>query len=70
MAGNSETEVCCCFCGKWLPIRDAVRIAISAEKMETESQILFGHRACLVSVVHPIIPMHPDLLSDSTTEAH
>jgi hypothetical protein len=62
MAGNENENVCCCFCGNWLSGREAVRLAITTEEMEGESQVMFSHKSCLVTRIHPAVPLHPDLL--------
>ena len=63
MDENNIETVSCCFCGQSLPYVDAVQMTVSVKEMDDdEKQGLFAHKKCLACVLHPSVPLHPDLL--------
>ena len=62
MDGNSQQTVYCCFCGWPLEYAKAVTLVITSKDMGEERQILYADKKCLVQVVKPSVPLHPNLL--------
>ena len=63
MAGNlnNDDKVVCCFCGKSLPLKDAVILAVQTNVDNQEIQQLFCHKKHFVEKIDKTIVLHPDL---------
>jgi hypothetical protein len=66
---NQAESVVCCFCGKSLPIGQAVLLVAYPRHGEDETQNLYSHKACLRARLHPSVPVHPDLFEDEASDA-
>ena len=62
MAGSNVISVICCFCGEPEIHGNAVLLRASTLEMEDEVQELFAHKTCLTKVLHPSVPLHPELI--------
>lgn len=61
---NNNSEVMCCFCGNYLPLKDALVLSIYPNIESKESQQLFCHKNHLVERIVKSIPLHPDFFED------
>lgn len=68
MDGNDQNMVYCCFCGWPLEYSKAVTLVLGSKEMGEERQTLFADKKCLVKVINPSVPLHPDLLGPDSSE--
>lgn len=62
MVGIKNEGLMCCFCGNEINRHELVELTISSINEKDEQQQLFCHKKCLLSKIHPIVPLHPDLI--------
>lgn len=63
---NDNSEVLCCFCGKYLPLLEALVLSIYPNIKSEESQQLFSHKDHFTEKIIKSIPLHPDFFEDKS----
>jgi len=61
MTGIKEQRMICCFCGNNVNRTDLIILNIFTNLDHDEAQQLFCHKKCFKIMLHPSIPIHPDL---------
>lgn len=61
---NKNSEVMCCFCGNYLPIKNALVLSVYPNLESEESQNLFSHKSHFVERLVKSIPLHPDFYEE------
>jgi hypothetical protein len=61
---NRNSEVICCFCGKFLFLKDAVVLNVQPSIESEEIQNFFSHKLHFVERIDKSIPLHPDFLGN------
>ena len=68
ISNKMSEKVICCFCGEYLPIKNAAVIIVQPSVESQETQQLFCHKKHLIERINKSVPLHPDFFDDDDAE--